>query len=75
MKAAISHLIKVAHANGNHVSICGQAPSVYPEFCEFLVEQGIDCISLNPDTFVRTKRIIASAEQRVLLRAAREKVQ
>ncbi len=75
VKAAISHLIKVAHANGNHVSICGQAPSVYPEFCEFLVEQGIDCISLNPDTFVRTKRIIASAEQRMLLRAVRERTQ
>ncbi|MDY7060249.1 phosphoenolpyruvate synthase [Methanomethylophilus alvi] len=72
VKAAIKHLIKVAHKYGNHVSICGQAPSVYPEFCEFLVEQGIDCISLNPDTFVRTKKIIASAEQRVLLQAARK---
>ena len=72
VKAAIKHLIKVAHKYGNHVSICGQAPSVYPEFCEFLVEQGIDCISLNPDTFIRTKKIIASAEQRVLLQAARK---
>ncbi|MGI6009177.1 MAG: phosphoenolpyruvate synthase [Methanomethylophilus sp.] len=75
VKAAISHLIKVAHANGKHVSICGQAPSVYPDFCEFLVEEGIDCISLNPDTFVRTKKVIASAEQRVLLKAARERFQ
>ncbi|AGI48157.1 phosphoenolpyruvate synthase [Thermoplasmatales archaeon BRNA1] len=71
VKAAIKHLIKVAHKYGNHVSICGQAPSVYPDFCEFLVETGIDCISLNPDTFVKTKKIIASAEQRVLLNAAR----
>ena len=54
------------------MSICGQAPSVYPEFTEFLVEQGIDAISLNPDTFNKTKRIIASAEQRVLLRDLRE---
>ncbi len=72
VKAAISQLIKVAHKNGKHVSICGQAPSVYPDFCEFLVEEGIDCISLNPDTFIRTKKIIASAEQRILLKAARE---
>ncbi|MDD4222435.1 MAG: phosphoenolpyruvate synthase, partial [Candidatus Methanomethylophilus sp.] len=71
VKAAISHLIKTAHKYGKTVSICGQAPSVYPDFCEFLVEEGIDCISLNPDTFVRTKKIIASAEQRMLLRAAR----
>lgn len=72
VKRAIAQLIKVAHANGKHVSICGQAPSVYPEFTEFLVEQGIDCISLNPDTFNKTKRIIASAEQRVILRDLRE---
>lgn len=71
VKRAIAQLIKVAHENGKHVSICGQAPSVYPEFTEFLVEQGIDCISLNPDTFNKTKRIIASAEQRVLLRDLR----
>jgi len=64
---AISHLIKVAHANGVTVGICGQAPSVYPEFTEFLVREGIDTISLNPDTVVKTKALIASAEQRVLL--------
>jgi len=75
VKAAISQLIRTAHKYGKTVSICGQAPSVYPDFCEFLVEQGIDCISLNPDTFVRTKRIIASAEQRVLLKAARAQSQ
>lgn len=72
VKAAIAHLIKTAHAHGKKVSICGQAPSVYPDFCEFLVEQGIDCISLNPDTFESTKRIIASAEQKILLKAARK---
>ena len=71
VKRAIAQLIKVAHEHGRHVSICGQGPSVYPEFTEFLVEQGIDCISLNPDTFAKTKRIIASAEQRVLLRDLR----
>jgi len=72
VKAAISQLIKVAHRNGKTVSICGQGPSVYPEFAEFLVEEGIDYISLNPDTFIKTKRSIASAEQRIILRGLRE---
>ena len=58
--------------SGKTVSICGQLPSIYPDFCEFLVEQGIDCISLNPDTFIRTKKVIASAEQKMLLKAARK---
>lgn len=71
VKAAISHLIKVAHANGKTVSICGQGPSVFPEFAEFLVEEGIDSISLNPDTFIKTKRNIASAEQKIMLRDLR----
>jgi pyruvate,water dikinase len=70
VKRAISHLIKVAHEYGKHVCICGQAPSVYPEFAEFLVEEGIDAISLNPDTVIKTKTVIASAEQRILLKAA-----
>ncbi|MDR0888006.1 MAG: phosphoenolpyruvate synthase [Candidatus Methanoplasma sp.] len=72
VKAAISHLIKVAHKNGKTVSICGQGPSVYPEFAEFLVEEGIDSISLNPDTFVKTKINIASAEQKIMLKGLRE---
>lgn len=72
VKAAISQLIKVAHKNGKTVSICGQGPSVYPEFAEFLVEEGIDSISLNPDTFFKTKRSIASAEQRVILKGLRD---
>ena len=72
VKSAIAQLIKVAHKNGKTVGICGQGPSVYPEFAEFLVEEGIDSISLNPDTFVKTKGIIASAEQRILLKNLRD---
>ncbi len=63
---AIAHLIKVAHENGVTVGICGQAPSVYPEFTEFLVREGIDTISLNPDTVVKTRELIAASEQRVM---------
>jgi len=67
VKRAISHLIKVAHENGKPVSICGQGPSVYPEFTEFLVREGIDSVSLNPDTVVKTKTMIASVEQKLIL--------
>ena len=74
VKRAISHLIKVAHQYGRSVSICGQAPSVYPEFAEFLVEEGIDSISLNPDTVIETIKTIARCEQKILLNAARGQV-
>lgn len=64
---AIAHLIKVAHEKGRTVSICGQAPSVYPEFTEFLVRHGIDSISLNPDTVVDTIRLIARIEKKIMM--------
>lgn len=72
IKRAIKMLIDAAHRKGRTVGICGQAPSVYPEFTEFLVKAGIDSISLNPDTVVSTLLTIASAEQRILLEAARK---
>jgi pyruvate,water dikinase len=64
---AIGHLIKTAHEKGCTVSICGQAPSVYPEFTEFLVRNGIDSISLNPDTVLDTIRLIARVEKKVMM--------
>ena len=72
VKRAISQLIRVAHAHGVPVSICGQAPSVYPEFTEFLVREGIDSISLNPDTVVKTKTMIASVEQKIMLEGLKQ---
>ncbi len=54
VKKMIEELIRVAHANGRKVGICGQAPSDYPEFAEFLIKAGIDSISLNPDSIVGT---------------------
>ena len=71
VKRAIQMLIHDAHEAGRTVGICGQAPSVYPEIAEFLVEQGIDSISLNADTVVPTIRTIAAAEQKLLLHGAR----
>jgi pyruvate,water dikinase len=64
---AIECLIKTAHEKGCTVSICGQAPSVYPEFTEFLIRCGIDSISLNPDTVIDTIKLIAQVEQKILL--------
>lgn len=69
VRRAIRHLIEVAHSEGKTVSICGQAPSVYPEFCEFLIKSGIDSISVNPDTVKFTKKLVAQVEQRVMLDA------
>jgi pyruvate, water dikinase len=70
---AISMLIEGAHAEGRTVGICGQGPSVYPEFAEFLVREGIDSISLNADTVVSTIRTIASLEQRMKLAGMRHR--
>ena len=67
VKRAIKDLIETAHQYGRTVSICGQAPSVYPEFTKFLVESGIDSISVNPDVVYQTKRLVAQVEQRILL--------
>ena len=58
VRRAVRHLIEVAHSEGKTVSICGQAPSVYPEFCEFLIKSGIDSISVNPDTVKFTKKLV-----------------
>lgn len=69
VRRAVRHLIEVAHSEGKTVSICGQASSVYPEFCEFLIKSGIDSISVNPDTVKFTKKLVAQVEQRVMLDA------
>jgi len=63
----IAHLIRVAHGNGVTVSICGEGPSNLPDFTEFLVRSGIDSISVNNDAVVRTRQLVASIEQKVLL--------
>lgn len=62
VKRMIAAVIHTAKANHRKIGICGQAPSDYPEFAEFLVEEGIDSISLNPDTVIKTRLAIAAAE-------------
>lgn len=70
VKKMISHVIAVCRAKGRKIGICGQAPSDYPEFAEFLVEQGVDSISLNPDTVLKTTRTIAEKERALETAAA-----
>lgn len=62
--AMISEAIRQAHAAGIKIGICGQGPSNHPEFAAFLVGEGIDSISLNPDSYLRTVPRIAEAENR-----------
>jgi pyruvate,water dikinase len=67
VKRLVSQVITTAHAHNprRKVGICGQAPSDFPEFAEFLVECGIDSISLNPDTVIKTRLKIAETERRL----------
>ena len=58
----IAELLAAAKRTGTHTGICGQAPSDHPEFARFLVEHGIDSISVTPDSFLRVKQQIAMAE-------------
>ena len=64
MKQACARIIAAARQAGRKVGICGQAPSDFPDFAEFLVEQGIDSISLTPDSLLRTCERVAAAENR-----------
>ncbi len=63
VKAAIADLLEKAREVGVKTGLCGQAPSDYPEFAGFLVEHGIDSISVSPDSFMSVKRIVAEAER------------
>jgi pyruvate,water dikinase len=62
VKRMVSMAIKTAKANSRKIGICGQAPSDYPEFAQFLVQEGIDSISLNPDSVLKTLLAIAELE-------------
>ncbi|WP_372985428.1 phosphoenolpyruvate synthase [Marinobacter sp.] len=64
VKSAISQLLTSARKSGVHTGLCGQAPSDHPEFAAFLVEHGIESISVSPDSFLNVKTIVADAEGR-----------
>jgi len=63
VKRLIQQVIDMAKRRKRKIGICGQAPSDFPEFAEFLVECGIDSISLNPDTVIKTRLRVAEKEQ------------
>ncbi|MBN2032435.1 MAG: phosphoenolpyruvate synthase [Deltaproteobacteria bacterium] len=65
VKRLVAQVIKVAKDKGRKIGICGQAPSDFPDFAEFLVECGIDSISLTPDTVIKTRLAIAAKEKKL----------
>ena len=71
---AIHQIIQTSQRMGITCSICGQAPSNYPDYAEKLVRWGITSVSVNPDVIDHTRRNIAAAEQRMLLEMARKKL-
>jgi len=70
VKWSCAHLVEAAHAAGRTAGVCGQAPSDFPDFAAFLVERGIDSISLNADAIVRTTMRVLEMEQRLARSAA-----
>ncbi len=63
VETAIAELLAKAQKSNTYVGICGQAPSDHPEFARFLVEHGIDSISVSPDSFLAVKRIVSKTEK------------
>lgn len=64
---AMKRVIQACKKRGVTVSICGQAPSVFPEITEIFVREGATSVSVNPDVIVQTKKLIASIERRIML--------
>jgi pyruvate,water dikinase len=73
VKRMIANVIRDAKKAGRKVGICGQGPSDFPDFAEFLVSHGIDSISLNPDTVLETSMRLAKLEQQVKVKGKRKK--
>jgi pyruvate,water dikinase len=65
VKQAIRMLVEAGHEKGKTVSICGQAPSVYPDFAEYLIGLGIDSVSVNPDVVSKTKKLVHELETKL----------
>ncbi|MEM2896194.1 MAG: putative PEP-binding protein, partial [Candidatus Bathyarchaeia archaeon] len=68
---AMAHVIRICKSRGVTTSICGQAPSNYPEVVEFLVREGATSLSVNPDKVNETRQLVASIEQKIILEELR----
>ena len=69
---AVSHVIRICRKYGVTTSICGQAPSNYPEVVEFLVKEGATSISVNPDKVIETRNLVAMIERKLTLDELRD---
>jgi len=69
---ALSHVIRICRKHGVTTSICGQAPSNYPEVVEFLVREGATSISVNPDKVIETRNLVAMIERKLTLDELRD---
>jgi pyruvate,water dikinase len=72
VKRLVSQVIEVAKKRGKKIGICGQGPSDFPEFAEFLVECGIDSMSLIPDTVIKTRLAVAEKEKELGISSGKE---
>jgi pyruvate, water dikinase len=61
----LSMAIRACKERGKYIGICGQAPSDYPEITRFLVEEGIDSISLNPDSLLKMRQVVSAFEAKI----------
>ncbi len=72
VRRALSHVIRICREHGVTTSVCGQAPSNYPEIVEFLIKEGVTSISVNPDKVIETRNLVASLERKVMLEQLRD---
>lgn len=75
VKGMIRSLISSAKRTGTKVGICGQGPSDFPDFAQFLVELGIDTISVTPDSLLKTRRAIAEVEKTITAKGSKARIQ
>ncbi|MCD4760404.1 phosphoenolpyruvate synthase, partial [bacterium] len=74
VKDLVSQVIQVARKRKKKIGICGQAPSDFPDFAQFLVREGIDSISLNPDTVIKTMLAISKTENKKRKKRKKKKI-
>ena len=72
VRRAISHVVRICRRHGVTTSVCGQAPSNYPEIVEFLVREGVTSISVNPDKVIETRNLVAAIERKIMLERLKE---